>query len=139
MLWRNRSKVMVSDSLRVGRAGGRQLLKIFREDSSTEVTFESAVEWWEGDSRVDNWGRDSKCQSPEVVGWTGVIQEGRDVMGEGGLTAEVLLAAVYPVSVGVGKVFSKAFQTMCSLISLTTLTSCMFKLHFKAYLCSDLQ
>ena len=45
MLWeKNKSKVMVNDSLRVGRPGGSQLRKVFREDSSPEVTFESAVE-----------------------------------------------------------------------------------------------
>lgn len=61
-------------------------------------------------------------------------------MGEGG-PAAVLLAMVSPVgiSVMVGTVFSKAFQTICSLISLMTLTSCVFKLHFKVYLCSDIQ
>lgn len=59
-----------------------------------------------------------------------------------GLTVGVLLAMACAVGVGigvVGKVLSQAFQTLCSLISLTTLTSCMFKLHVRVCLCSDIK
>lgn len=57
---------MVSVSERKGLEGVSYLVRTFREVISVEVTFESAPERWKGDSHLENWGGDSKCNSPEV-------------------------------------------------------------------------
>lgn len=112
----------------------------FREGISMEVTFESAAEWREGDNHVETWGGDSRCKSPEVgVNW---CDWGRQRWNEGGRAW--LRRSSWPwegvdLRAGVGRVFSEAFPTICSLISLTALTSCVFKLHFNVYLGSDIQ
>lgn len=69
-----------------------------------------------------------------------MIEGGRGGMRESGLDCE----GPWPwegvgLRAGVGRVFSEAFPTICSLISLTALTSCVFKLHFNVCLGSDIQ
>lgn len=131
MLWRNKSKMMVSDSLKV---------RIFREGISMEVTFESAPEWW-GDSHVDYLGGDSKCKSPEMgVNW---CDSGRQRCKDGGQAWPQ--RSCWPWSAA-GRckcrcleVFSEAFQISYSLVSLTIVKSYVFRLHFNVCLCSDIQ
>lgn len=75
------------------------LVRMFPEGIFMEVTFESALGWWEGNSHVEKWGGDSKWKNSEVI--SELMR-----LGEADLTAEVLLPWL---GVGVGKVISEAF------------------------------
>lgn len=130
MQWRNKSEMMASDSFGVGKAGGGRL---FSRDVPRRHLYGGDIWISTGMMRrkqpCGKMRRRQQVEKPRGNKWTDEARGGRlDCRG---------IAAMVRCRCGQGDFWG--LLNVYSLISLATLTSCTFKLHFNICLCSDSQ